>query len=100
LEKLVINYKEVIISNKIPRLCHELESYLLSDREVNSVAFLGKKIARDYGVHCDKNILIPVRDGVTLAADVYRPASPDQFPAILQMYPYRKDDRSIDGWRV
>jgi predicted acyl esterase len=35
---------------------------------------------------------IPVRDGITLSADVYRPASGEPAPAILEQVPYRKDD--------
>jgi uncharacterized protein len=42
-----------------------------------------------------EEVWIPVRDGVRLAADLYRPDDPnpvDRLPAILEYLPYRKDD--------
>ncbi|MFL5704709.1 MAG: CocE/NonD family hydrolase [Ktedonobacteraceae bacterium] len=39
----------------------------------------------------EKNILVPMRDGVRLAADVYRPAEGGPFPVIIQRLPYNKD---------
>ena len=41
----------------------------------------------------DRNYLIPMPDGVELAADCYRPAEPDRWPAILTFIPYHKDGR-------
>jgi uncharacterized protein len=40
----------------------------------------------------DRDLRIPVRDGITLSADVYRPASGGSVPAIIEQVPYRKDD--------
>lgn len=39
-----------------------------------------------------RNLLIPLPDGATLSADLYRPAGPGPFPALLSFYPYHKDD--------
>jgi uncharacterized protein len=39
----------------------------------------------------EKNTLVPMRDGVNLAADVYRPAEDGTFPVIVQRLPYNKD---------
>jgi putative CocE/NonD family hydrolase len=39
----------------------------------------------------EKNIMVPMRDGVRLAADVYRPAEGGPFPVIIQRLPYNKD---------
>lgn len=39
----------------------------------------------------EKNILVPMRDGVKLAADIYRPAEGGPFPVIIQRVPYNKD---------
>ncbi len=44
-----------------------------------------------------KNVMVPMRDGVRLAADVYRPAAggvplAGRFPAVLERTPYGKDD--------
>ena len=41
----------------------------------------------------EKNVAARMRDGVVLRADVYRPASPGRYPALLQRTPYSKNDR-------
>ena len=38
-----------------------------------------------------RDVMIPTRDGTRLAADLYRPAAPGPYPAILSFYPYLKD---------
>ena len=50
------------------------------------------------GVQLVKNVLIPMRDGVHLAADVYMPASQDgvdRWPVVMEYTPYRKDDVNL-----
>ena len=45
----------------------------------------------------ERDVRIPMRDGVHLSADVYRPDRPGRFGAILEHIPYRKDDsRAIE----
>lgn len=39
-----------------------------------------------------RNILIPLSDGVTVAADLHLPAGETQHPTLVSLYPYRKDD--------
>ena len=39
----------------------------------------------------EKNTMVPMRDGVKLATDVYRPAEDGQYPVIIQRLPYNKD---------
>ncbi len=39
----------------------------------------------------DKNLTVPMRDGVTLATDVYRPDGPGPFPTLVQRTPYNKE---------
>ena len=39
----------------------------------------------------EKNIMVPMRDGVKLATDVYRPAEEGHFPVLLSRLPYNKD---------
>ena len=43
-----------------------------------------------YKVAVDKNVPVPMRDGVQLAADVYRPDAPGTFPVIVLRTPYNK----------
>jgi putative CocE/NonD family hydrolase len=38
-----------------------------------------------------KNIVVPMRDGVSLATDVYRPASGGPWPALIARLPYSKE---------
>lgn len=42
-----------------------------------------------------KNLFVPMRDGVTLATDVYRPASGGPFPTLVARLPYNKDLLSV-----
>lgn len=46
------------------------------------------------GVHVDKDVLVPMRDGVRLAADIYRPAATGQFPVLLSRTPYNKNGQA------
>jgi neutral ceramidase len=39
-------------------------------------------------IKIEKNVRIPLRDGITLAADVYRPDAEERFPALLQVSYY------------
>ena len=41
----------------------------------------------------ERNLLIPMSDGVRLAADLYRPKGSGPFPALLNYGPYHKDGR-------
>ena len=43
-----------------------------------------------YPVKVIRNVLIPMRDGVKLAADIARPDAEGKFPAIMQYSPYHK----------
>ena len=56
----------------------------------------------EFGVEVEKNVGIVMRDGVRLAADIYRPASDGKavgrrFPTLLTRTPYNKDGTSGDG---
>lgn len=42
-------------------------------------------------VTVEKNVAVPMRDGIQLRADVYRPATPGQYPVLLQRTPYNKE---------
>ncbi len=43
----------------------------------------------------DRNVSVPMRDGVVLAADVYRPDVGGPWPVILSRLPYNKDDLAM-----
>jgi putative CocE/NonD family hydrolase len=43
-------------------------------------------------VRVQRNVLIPLSDGVSLAGDLFLPDAPGPFPALVSYYPYHKDD--------
>ncbi len=49
-----------------------------------------------YEVKVDKDVYVEMRDGVQLAADIYRPKTDEEFPALLSMSPYGKDKQELD----
>ena len=47
---------------------------------------------RDYKLIVEKDVVIPLRDGAILYADVFRPdGASERFPAIMNIGPYQKD---------
>ena len=40
----------------------------------------------------EKNVMIPMRDGVRLATDIYLPDAADKVPALINRTPYDKDN--------
>ena len=44
--------------------------------------------AAQYRVKMDFNVRVPMRDGVTLSADIYRPDTAGRFPVIVVRTPY------------
>ena len=58
--------------------------------------------AESYGIVESRDVMIPMRDGVKLAADVYRPARDGQavegkFPVLLMRTPYNKERASASA---
>jgi putative CocE/NonD family hydrolase len=55
-----------------------------------------------YKVKVDVNVMVPMRDGVKLATDIYRPEAEGKFPAILVRLPYGKTEAYCEmpafGW--
>src|SRR5512146_273676 len=43
------------------------------------------------GAKLEGNVLVPMRDGVRLAVDIYRPEKEGRYPALLSLSPYMKD---------
>ncbi|MCI0345577.1 MAG: CocE/NonD family hydrolase, partial [Chloroflexi bacterium] len=55
-----------------------------------------------YGIRAERDVRIPMRDGLELSANLWLPESPTgrtlaPVPAILEMIPYRKDDWRANG---
>jgi putative CocE/NonD family hydrolase len=45
----------------------------------------------------EKNVPVPMRDGIVLRADVYRPETPGKYPTLVYRTPYGKDDLLDSG---
>lgn len=54
--------------------------------------------AAHYPIRRERNVRIPMPDGVTLAADLFRPDAPGRFPVVIEYLPYRKNDTTQQGW--
>lgn len=52
-------------------------------------------ISPKYDITVLRDVRIPLRDGVTLSADVYQPAIGGEFPAIVVRTPYGKTSKTI-----
>ena len=58
----------------------------------------GRSRSPRYGIVLSKNVMVPMRDGVRLAFDIYRPARDGdfvdgRFPTIMLHTPYDKTDK-------
>jgi predicted acyl esterase len=54
--------------------------------------FPAEKLSQpQYGMVVEKDIMIPMRDGTLIAANVYRPDAPGKFPALHAADSYQKD---------
>jgi predicted acyl esterase len=42
-------------------------------------------------MHLDKDVAVPMRDGASLRANVFRPDAPGRFPVLMTLGPYGKD---------
>ncbi|MFC1866747.1 CocE/NonD family hydrolase [Thermodesulfobacteriota bacterium] len=51
---------------------------------------------RAYGVIVERNVAIPVREGVTLDSDIFRPDGRGKFPALLAVHAYSKPTQSME----
>jgi predicted acyl esterase len=50
---------------------------------------------RTYGIVHERDVAIPVSAGITLDCDIFRPDAPGQFPVILGVHGYSKDDQLV-----
>ncbi len=54
-------------------------------------AYLGLSQPVYSGMVAEEDVMVPMRDGVRLATDVFRPDAPGPFPAIMMRLPYGKN---------
>ncbi|MBU0638130.1 MAG: CocE/NonD family hydrolase [Planctomycetes bacterium] len=53
--------------------------------------------APQYEVEVETDVMIPMRDGVRLATNMYRPAADGKFPVIFVRTPYKKEISDLDA---
>jgi uncharacterized protein len=58
-----------------------------------------------YQIAATKNVMVPMRDGVKLATDIYFPArggaqAEGKFPVVLERTPYNKSAGSVAAWAL
>ena len=46
-------------------------------------------------VVAEYNVMVPMRDGVRLSTDIYRPGREGRYPVLLVRDPYSKDRKSV-----
>lgn len=46
----------------------------------------------------DKNVYVPMRDGVKISVDVYRPDEPGKYPALVAIGSYGKELEAMTAW--
>jgi putative CocE/NonD family hydrolase len=57
-----------------------------------AIMFVGTCLAHgEYAVRVEKNISAPMRDGVKLVCDIYRPEAGDKFPVLVVRTPYGRE---------
>ena len=61
---------------------------------VSSVTLVSQSVP---GVTLERNVNMKTRDGITLVADVYRPADGQKHPVLLTRTPYNKDNAAPMG---
>ena len=46
-------------------------------------------------MRCERNVMIPMRDGTRLATDLYNPDSAGSYPLVLERTPYNKENATM-----
>ena len=55
----------------------------------------GNASEKKYAMREDRDVMVAMRDGVTVAVDIFRPDGNEKFPALLGMSPYGKGIQSL-----
>jgi predicted acyl esterase len=65
---------------------------------MDAIIGTGKLSKREYDIVVERNVTIPVSDGITIDSDVFRPRSNDKFPALISISPYSKELQTTRIW--
>jgi putative CocE/NonD family hydrolase len=68
-------------------------------RQLNNTQTSGREYRNlstpDYTITTENDITVPMRDGITLMADVHRPDAPGRFPVIIAASPYPRQIQNL-----
>ena len=53
---------------------------------------------REYGIIAERNISVPMSDGISIDVDIFRPDGDEKFPVVLGMSAFNKDIQSKRVW--
>ena len=67
-------------------------------RLLHIAAFAVLSVSVEAQVRAEFGVMIPMRDGVRLAADVWLPEAPGRYPVLLARTPYMKTGLGLSQW--
>ena len=65
---------------------------------MDAIIGTGNLSKRQYGIITERDVFVPVSDGVNIAVDLFRPDNDGKFPALLSISPYSKELQSARVW--
>jgi predicted acyl esterase len=65
---------------------------------MDAIIGTGKISKREYGIIAERDVSIPMSDGVNINVDIFRPDGKGKFPAILALIPFNKEIQSERVW--
>jgi putative CocE/NonD family hydrolase len=65
---------------------------------MDAIIGTGKISKREYGIIANRNVSIPMTDGVTIDVDIFRPDGKGKFPALVAVSAFNKDIQSDHVW--
>jgi predicted acyl esterase len=65
---------------------------------MDAIIGTGNISKRQYGIVAERDVFVPMSDGVNINVDVFRPDGDGKFPALLSMSPYNKEVQSDRIW--
>jgi predicted acyl esterase len=65
---------------------------------MDAIIGTGKISKREYEIKSELSVSIPMSDGITIDADIFRPDSDGKFPALLAIAPFDKELQSDRIW--
>jgi uncharacterized protein len=82
-----------------PPVSHKISGTGPSQRQLNGTQTSGRDYRNlstpDYRMTQDDDVAVPMRDGINLLADIYRPDSQERFPVLIAASPYPRQIQNL-----